>query len=103
MMKTRFSICILCLLGIASTAMGATRRVPSEFPYIQSAINASDDGDVVLVANGTYSGAVNTNLHFDGRSITVQSENGPGLLHHRLFAERPCIPVRQWRNAIGGG
>lgn len=76
-MRHRFSIVLLCCLSLIPTAAGVTRRVPADFPFIQSAINASDDGDIVLVANGTYSGAVNTNLRFDGRSITVQSENGP--------------------------
>jgi hypothetical protein len=52
-------------------------HVPSEFPTIQAAIDASVDGEIVLVADGTYSGEGNKNLNFGGRAITVCSENGP--------------------------
>lgn len=33
---------------------GITRRVPSEFPTIQSAVDASDPGDLVLIDRGVY-------------------------------------------------
>ncbi len=35
------------------------------------------DGDTVWVADGTYAGKGNKNLDFNGKAITVQSENGP--------------------------
>jgi hypothetical protein len=55
----------------------ASLHVPSEYPTIQAAIDASVDGETVLVADGTYTGAGNNNLNFGGRLITVRSENGP--------------------------
>src|SRR5262245_2486473 len=48
-------------------------RVPSEQGTIQSAINAADYGDTVLVAPGTYS----EHIDFKGKAITVRSESGP--------------------------
>ncbi len=47
-------------------------RVPSDYPYIQIAINDADPGDIVLVAAGTYYEQIN----FLGKDITVKSESG---------------------------
>ncbi len=56
----------------------STYRVPAEYPTIQAAIDATTlDGDVVLVADGVYTGPGNKNLDFGGKRITVRSENGP--------------------------
>jgi predicted outer membrane repeat protein len=44
---------------------------------IKSAITAASNGDVVIVSDGTYTGANNTMLSFSGKNITVKSENGP--------------------------
>ena len=63
----------------AGRAGGATLRVPSAaYPTIGSAIDAAQDGDEVLVADGIYTGPGNRDLDFAGRLITVRSENGPG-------------------------
>ena len=43
------------------------------FTSIQAAINASVDGNEVLVHDGTYV----ENINFNGKAITVRSENGP--------------------------
>ncbi|HET6201681.1 MAG TPA: right-handed parallel beta-helix repeat-containing protein [Planctomycetota bacterium] len=59
---------------LAGTADARTvRLVPSEYPTIQSAINASVNGDTVLVSPGTYS----EHLDFLGKGIVVASEEGP--------------------------
>ncbi len=51
-----------------------TIHVPGpETGNIQDAIDLADDGDVVLVHDGTRTG----NIKFKGKAITVQSENGP--------------------------
>lgn len=60
----------------ALSARAAVRHVPSEYPTIQAGILATDNGDTVLVAPGTYTGQGNRNIQFFGRSILVRSEAG---------------------------
>ena len=45
---------------------------------IQAAIDATSDGDLVIVADHIYTGSGNRNLDYDGRLITVRSASGPG-------------------------
>ncbi|MGA2093763.1 MAG: hypothetical protein ABSH16_10210 [Sedimentisphaerales bacterium] len=60
-----------------STAIAAVRHVPGEYSTIQSAINAASNGDIVIVADGNYTGDGNRNITFEGKAITVKSQNGP--------------------------
>ncbi len=69
-----FMSCILVFISVDSQAQ-TTRRVPADHPTIQQAINASVNGDTVLVAPGTYF----ENIIFLGKAITVISEQGPAV------------------------
>jgi serine protease len=56
----------------------STIHVPSDFPSIEQAIEAAVDNDVVLVADGVYTGGMNRDIVFQDKSLTLQSENGSG-------------------------
>ena len=45
--------------------------------YIQDAVNDAQDGDTIVVEDGTYIGEKNRNINFQGKAITLQSRNGP--------------------------
>jgi len=78
-MARKILVNIVVLFGLASFAAAGTITVDpnSEYDTIQKGIDAAVGGDTVLVADGTWTGAGNRDIDFGGKSITVQSENGP--------------------------
>jgi hypothetical protein len=68
---------IACLLVNAGYSI--TLRVPADYPTIQEGIDAAQNGDTVLVAPSTCTGANNRALNFQGRQIVLISEAGPAL------------------------
>ncbi|MCK4302908.1 MAG: hypothetical protein KAY24_01565 [Candidatus Eisenbacteria sp.] len=71
------SIVVLTLCSIAS---GATYVVQpdgaGDFPTIQAAIDASEDGDIIELTDGTFIGDGNRDIDFKGKAITVRSQEG---------------------------
>ncbi|MBT5750758.1 MAG: hypothetical protein HOI39_06505, partial [Flavobacteriales bacterium] len=66
---------LLILLCLPMIGFGQnTLLVPSQYSTIQSAINASVNGDTILVSDGTY----NENITILAKSITIKSINGAG-------------------------
>jgi pectin methylesterase-like acyl-CoA thioesterase len=70
------------LLHTAFIAAATERHVPSQYPTIQAAIDAAVNGDTVIVAPGTYTGAGNRDIDFKGKAITVRSidPNDPNVV-----------------------
>lgn len=68
-MNTRYAVLAFLGLFVSNLCQGTVRRVPSGYAMIQSAIDASGNGDTVLVAPGTYQ----ENIVFRGHRIVVSS------------------------------
>ncbi len=77
----RCSAIFAFLLVLTSSSFAAiTIHVPADQSTIQAGINAAANGDTVLVAPGTY----NEQFNFNGKSIVVRSEDGPGVDSDRI-------------------
>lgn len=72
-MKKGMVILVAGVLALAIPANATIINVPGDYPTIQAGIDASVDGDTVIVALGTY----RENIDFSGKNILVQSESGP--------------------------
>ena len=67
--KSLLGVVSLAFVSLASNVSAAYRLVPYQYATIQEAIDACMDGDVVIVAEGTYA----ENIVFRGVNITVTS------------------------------
>ncbi len=76
-MKRVLKIKVMLLLLFATCSLAGVNRVPSDYTTIQGAIDASLDGDAVIVAPGNYTGDGNRDIDFKGKAIIVKSEEGP--------------------------
>ena len=65
----QFLILVFILLPLPILNGQVTINVPGDYSTVQAGINAASNGDVVLVADGTYY----ENINFRGKAITVAS------------------------------
>jgi len=76
----KFILTIICLL-LAIPCQARTITVANygfpNFNNIQAAIDDANDGDIIEVRPGTYTGTGNRDIDFKGKAITVKSEYGP--------------------------
>lgn len=83
----RFILLIFFFLGILFQGLfkASVLKVPDDYNTIQEAINASQNGDTVLVADGTYF----ENINFNGRNILVSSyfltDNDPSHIQNTII------------------
>ena len=78
------TLVLLMIPAIATPAMSEVYTLrpdgTGDFETIQQAIDATIDGDIILLEDGVYVGEGNRDLDFSGKAIRVTSQSGnPGL------------------------
>jgi len=88
-----FAALIVCAFAFPRHARAATRYVgPGEtFTTIQSAIDASLNGDMIIVRDGTYTGPGNREVILD-KTVWLHSQNGPTPRPPAAAKPRPASP-----------
>jgi len=71
-MKSIIASAVVIILLVPALLHSETIHVPGDYPTIQQAVDAAEDGDTIVVADGTWAGATVT-----GWPLTIRSQNGP--------------------------
>ena len=82
---------IIAALILAGASSADTINVPADYDTIQGAIDASQNGDVVLVQPGIYTGTGSQVVHLMGKSITLRAAGSPEATVIDGEAQRRCI------------
>jgi len=70
-------VVLTCGSSVESRTIYVDDDGPADFSNMQLAINDSNDGDTIIVADGTYTGDGNRDIDLLGKAIVMQSERGP--------------------------
>lgn len=73
----RLSLVISIVIVGTARPEATTVHVPADEPTIQAGIDAAQEADTVLVADGVYTGNGNRDIDFHGRDLVLKSKNGP--------------------------
>ena len=76
----RLHLLLLAFLFCSVASHGAVYLVrpdgTGDYPTIQAAIDAAQNGDEILLAAGVFKGLGNFDINFRGKAITVRSQSG---------------------------
>ena len=74
-MKKIFSLCAAVLVALAANAQSVTSIEPGTGGTLTAAIGAASDGDIIELANGTYTEGTNDAININ-KSITIRAAAG---------------------------
>jgi predicted outer membrane repeat protein len=69
-------VAVLVAVPAAATIYEVRPDGTGDFPTIQAAVEAVEDGDVIELTNGTFRGDGNRDVAFLGKEITIRSQSG---------------------------
>jgi hypothetical protein len=72
-----FPFCLLLTIPCQARTITVNWDGSGDYLTIQAAINETNDGDTIIVSDGTYTGQGNRDIDFFGKAITLRSANGP--------------------------
>ena len=105
---------VILPIVLAVSASAVTIQVPADQPTIQQAINAANNGDLILVSPGTYF----EHIDYQGKAITIKSVVGPSQTtidgsnngtvvkfqtHETLQSVLTGFTIQHGRGSSGGG
>jgi len=68
---------VIGFVACLSFVLPSTLTVPTDYPNIQAGIDASVEGDTVLVLDGEFTGEGNYDIRITSKGIVLISESGP--------------------------
>ena len=83
----RFSLLIVTVFALASILQADLILIPTDYETIQDGIDASEDGDSLLVLPGEY----RENIDYDGKAIVIIGISGPMFTIIDGGGEGPCV------------
>lgn len=80
MVRRTIALAALCTAAATVPSSATTYHISpdglGDFPTIQAAVDSATAGDIILLANGTFTGDGNRDIDFGGKDLYVASESG---------------------------
>jgi parallel beta-helix repeat protein len=96
-------LCVIVLaLVFGNSASARILRVPNQYLSIQDAVNASNPGDIIVVASGLHK-LFTKNITIKNMSLTLKSEAGPEKTIIQGRGDAPVIKLVQYSQAVIDG
>jgi len=99
MKKATFPNLIL-VFAVTVPLSAAMLQVPGQYPTIQAAVDAAQNGDTVIIAPGTYRRYGNWDIEIYDKAITIQSAdpNNPDIVAATVI---DCNEVQEYYDDYG--